>query len=72
VLGQYESFWKKTVKEESSGRHGSLERTRSNSSDKRDQYNQDEYAANLDNFRAVTLTMSSFYKQVRQIWTMLV
>ncbi|KAI0241313.1 Dedicator of cytokinesis protein 7 [Lamellibrachia satsuma] len=62
VLSQYERVWKKAVKEDSFVRHGSLERTRSNSSDKRDQ-NMDEYATNLDNFRPITLSMSSFYKQ---------
>ena len=64
VLSQYESFWKKAVKDDSFVRHGSLERKCSTGSEKREQISLDDYATNLDNFRPVTLTMSSFYKQV--------
>ena len=64
MLSQYESFRKRNQREESFTRHGSLERQRSNTSEKRSSWNMDDYGLNLENFRPVTLTINSFFKQV--------
>lgn len=61
-MSQYDSFRKKALREDFT-RHSSLERQRSNTSDKRNSWSVDEFGPNLDNFRPVTLTVTSFFKQ---------
>lgn len=68
LVGQYESFRRKQGEEKGGGflRHGSLERQRSGG-DKRTSWIAPDEVANFSNFRPVTLTLSSFFKQVRQL-----
>ena len=63
--GQFESFRSKRSKDDNSllGRRGSVDRGRSGY-EKHHSWSPDVYGANLDNFRPVTLTVSSFFKQV--------
>ena len=72
-MSQMESFRKRSSKDDSGGfvRHGSLERPRSGSTHEQRGGGaggagavDDELAQAFDNFRPVTLTVSSFFKQV--------
>lgn len=62
--GQFDSFRSKRSKDDNSilGRRGSQDRGRSGY-EKHHNWTPDVYGANLDNFRPVTLTVSSFFKQ---------
>ncbi|XP_061192678.1 dedicator of cytokinesis protein 7-like isoform X2 [Saccostrea echinata] len=60
VPGQFDSFRRRNKDEFSSTRRGSMERGRS---ERRGLYSGDDYGPSLDNFRPVTLTVSSFFKQ---------
>ncbi|XP_069126839.1 dedicator of cytokinesis protein 7-like isoform X2 [Argopecten irradians] len=60
VPGQYDSF-RKRARDESASRRGSMDRGRSGY-EKRGS-SPDDYGSSLDNFRPVTLTVSSFFKQ---------
>lgn len=68
--GQFESFRSKRSKDDNSllGRRGSMDRDRGRSGyekhEKHHSWSPDVYGANLENFRPVTLTVSSFFKQV--------
>ncbi len=69
LVSQYESFRKRSRDETGGGflRHGSLERQKSgggSSDSKRISWNLEDTAVQLDTFRPVTLTVSSFFKQV--------
>ena len=73
LMSQMESFRKRSSKDDSGGfvRHGSLERPRSGSTHEQRGGGaggagavDDELAQAFDNFRPVTLTVSSFFKQV--------
>lgn len=71
VPGQFDSFRRRNREEFSSTRRGSMERGRS---ERRGLSSTgDDYGPSLDNFRPVTLTVSSFFKQViyksKNIWT---
>ncbi|XP_070194616.1 dedicator of cytokinesis protein 7-like isoform X3 [Littorina saxatilis] len=67
--GQFESFRSKRSKDDNSllGRRGSMDRDRGRSGyekhEKHHSWSPDVYGANLENFRPVTLTVSSFFKQ---------
>jgi molybdenum-dependent DNA-binding transcriptional regulator ModE len=65
LLGQYDSFRKKSrdLREESFTRHGSLERQRA-TPDKRSSWSSEDLGEALSDFRPVTLTLTSFFKQV--------
>ncbi len=65
LTSQYESFRRKSRDESGFMRHGSLERQKSGGSEnaKRISWNLDDTAVQLDTFRPVTLTVSSFFKQ---------
>lgn len=65
LMGQYDSFRKKSrdLREESFTRHGSLERQRT-TPDKRSSWSSEEIGEALTDFRPVTLTLTSFFKQV--------
>ena len=71
-MSQMESFRKRSSKDDGGGgfvRHGSLERPRSGSTHEQRGVGgagavDDELAQAFDNFRPVTLTVSSFFKQV--------
>ena len=64
VPGQFDSFRRRNREEFSSTRRGSMERGRS---ERRGLSSTGEdYGPSLDNFRPVTLTVSSFFKQVMQ------
>lgn len=65
--GQYDSF-RKRARDESATRRGSIERGRPGY-EKRGS-SPDDYGSSLDNFRPVTLTVSSFFKQVRCLLTL--
>ncbi|XP_056020103.1 dedicator of cytokinesis protein 7-like isoform X2 [Ostrea edulis] len=60
IPGQFDSFRRRNKDEFSSTRRGSMERGRS---ERRGMYSGDDYGPSLDNFRPVTLTVSSFFKQ---------
>ena len=64
--GQFDSFRSKRSKDDNSllGRRGSFDRGRSGYEKHHSSWSPDIYGANLDNFRPVTLTVSSFFKQV--------
>ena len=69
LLSQYESFRKRSRDDSGSGsgmlRHSSLERQRvSGSFEKRCSWYTDDLS-NLESFRPVTLTVSSFFKEVQ-------
>ena len=65
IMSSMESFRKKSRDDGSFVRHGSVERPRSASLDKRNSWSTNEDLAQAyDNFRPVTLTVSSFFKQV--------
>ncbi|PVD22808.1 hypothetical protein C0Q70_16064 [Pomacea canaliculata] len=61
---QFDSFRSKRSKDDNTllGRRGSFDRGRSGY-EKHRSWSPDTYGANLDNFRPVTLTVSSFFKQ---------
>lgn len=61
IPGQFDSFRRRNKEEFSSTRRGSMERGRS---EKRGLFSGEDYGPSLDNFRPVTLTVSSFFKQV--------
>lgn len=61
IPGQYESFRKRN-RDDSVSRRGSFERGRTGY--ERRGGSPDDYGSSLDNFRPVTLTVSSFFKQV--------
>ncbi|XP_076463063.1 dedicator of cytokinesis protein 7-like isoform X1 [Babylonia areolata] len=64
--GQFDSFRSKRSKDDNSllGRRGSFDRGRSGyEKHHHSNWSADVYGANLDNFRPVTLTVSSFFKQ---------
>ena len=64
VMGAYESIRKRSfVGMDNFVRHGSLERPKS-VADKIATWNVEEISEALENFRPVTLTVSSFFKQV--------
>lgn len=60
IPGQFDSFRRRNKEEFSSTRRGSMERGRS---EKRGLFSGEDYGPSLDNFRPVTLTVSSFFKQ---------
>ncbi|XP_055884538.1 dedicator of cytokinesis protein 7-like isoform X6 [Biomphalaria glabrata] len=60
--GQFDSFRKRSKDDMSAGRRGSLDRGRSGY-EKYRSYSPDSYSTSMDNFRPVTLTVSSFFKQ---------
>ncbi|XP_053393820.1 dedicator of cytokinesis protein 7-like isoform X3 [Mercenaria mercenaria] len=60
--GQYDSFRKRPKDDILAGRSYSTERGRSGY-EKRRSWSPDDYGGNLGNFRPVTLTVSSFFKQ---------
>ncbi|XP_059178065.1 dedicator of cytokinesis protein 7-like isoform X2 [Physella acuta] len=59
---QFDSFRKRSKDDISTGRRGSLDRGRSGY-EKFRSWSPDDYGSRLDNFRPVTLTVSSFFKQ---------
>ncbi|KAK3089282.1 hypothetical protein FSP39_002319 [Pinctada imbricata] len=61
LSGQYDSFRRRNKDEFSSGRRGSGERGRSGF--ERRGNNMENFGSGLENFRPVTLTVSSFFKQ---------
>jgi len=61
TFSPYESF-----------RKSSLERPKSGTPDKRDSWNAEDVGTALDTFRPVTITVSSFFKQVPAVLFMLV
>jgi hypothetical protein len=65
-VNQFDSFRSKRSKDDNSilGRRGSQDRGRSGYEKHQHSWSPDAYGANLDNFRPVTLTVSSFFKQV--------
>ncbi|BFY99508.1 hypothetical protein BsWGS_02548 [Bradybaena similaris] len=60
--GQFESFRKRSKDDMSTGRRGSADRGRSGY-EKYRSWSPDSYSSSMDNFRPVTLTVSSFFKQ---------
>ncbi|XP_052686724.1 dedicator of cytokinesis protein 7-like isoform X4 [Crassostrea angulata] len=60
IPGQFDSFRRRNKEEFSSTRRGSMERGRS---ERRGLFSGEDYGPSLDNFRPVTLTVSSFFKQ---------
>lgn len=68
LIGQYDSFRKKSrdLREESFTRHGSLERQKT-TPDKRSSWSSEEIGDALSSFRPVTLTLTSFFKQVGRL-----
>lgn len=60
---QFESFRKRSKDDMSAGRRGSVDRGRSGYEKYRSR-SPDSYSSSMDNFRPVTLTVSSFFKQV--------
>ena len=70
LVSQYESFRRKPSQDLGNFlRHGSLERYRSGSSEKRNSWTVEESSVGLDTFRPVTLTVSSFFKQVKLVYS---
>ncbi|KAK6180566.1 hypothetical protein SNE40_012697 [Patella caerulea] len=59
---QFEGFRKRSKDDMSTGRRGSMDRGRAGF-EKRRSWSPDTYGASLDNFRPITLTVSSFFKQ---------
>lgn len=66
IPGQFDSFRRRNKEEFSSTRRGSMERGRS---ERRGLFSGEDYGPSLDNFRPVTLTVSSFFKQVISLYT---
>lgn len=66
IPGQFDSFRRRNKEEFSSTRRGSMERGRS---ERRGLFSGEDYGPSLDNFRPVTLTVSSFFKQVIRLYT---
>ncbi len=64
LLGQVEGYRKKG-QTENFIRHGSLERQKA-WSDKRSSWNSEEIAVAMQTFKPVTLTVNSFFRQVRE------
>ena len=62
--GQYDSFRKRPKDDLLAGRTYNTERGRPGY-EKRRSWSPDDYGSSLSNFRPVTLTVSSFFKQVR-------
>ncbi|GFN96685.1 dedicator of cytokinesis protein 7-like [Plakobranchus ocellatus] len=61
---QFDSFRRRSKDDMSAGRRGSVDRGRSGY-EKFRSWSPESYSASMDNFRPVTLTVSSFFKQVR-------
>ncbi|XP_048256489.1 dedicator of cytokinesis protein 7-like isoform X1 [Haliotis rufescens] len=62
VGGQFSGFRKQSKDDLLAGRRGSIDRGRAGY-EKRRSWSPESYGASLDNFRPVTLTVSSFFKQ---------